>query len=112
MDAKPLSHRNRIASYARKASNAWQRLLLPKKVRHTIAEVRKRRLTHLSELRLLKLARLCCEQEKTNTPGVIIEAGCALGGSSIVICSAKKPDRQFFVYDVFGMISPPRPICV
>lgn len=45
--------------------------------------------------------------ESSRVPGKIIEAGCALGGSAIVICSAKKRARPFEVYDVFGMIPPP-----
>jgi asparagine synthase (glutamine-hydrolysing) len=32
---------------------------------------------------------------------------CALGGSAIVIASAKAPTRPFYVYDVFGMIPAP-----
>jgi asparagine synthase (glutamine-hydrolysing) len=40
-------------------------------------------------------------------PGVLIEAGCALGGSAIVIATAKSRGRPFFVHDVFGMIPPP-----
>jgi len=37
----------------------------------------------------------------------LIEAGCALGGSAIVMASAKSTSRPFYVYDVFGMIPPP-----
>ena len=96
-----------MASVGRKVRNVWQRFLLPREVRRTIDEVRKRRLTYLSESRLLQLARLCCENEKARTPGLIIEAGCALGGSSAVICAAKNRDRKFLVYDVFGMIPAP-----
>lgn len=39
--------------------------------------------------------------------GILIEAGCALGGSAIVMASAKAKSRPFYVYDVFGMIPPP-----
>jgi asparagine synthase (glutamine-hydrolysing) len=45
--------------------------------------------------------------EKNRRDGILIEAGCALGGSAIVIASAKSPSRPFYVYDVFGMIPPP-----
>jgi asparagine synthase (glutamine-hydrolysing) len=45
--------------------------------------------------------------ESTGTPGVFIEAGCALGGSTIFIASCKTKERPFFVYDVFEMIPPP-----
>jgi asparagine synthase (glutamine-hydrolysing) len=36
-----------------------------------------------------------------------VEAGCALGGSTVVLGVAKRPDRPLRVYDVFGMIPPP-----
>lgn len=79
----------------------------PRKVRQTADEVRSRRLTYLSRDRLLVLAALCVELEKQRAPGIIIEAGCALGGSGIVLCSAKARGRQLFLYDVFSMIPPP-----
>lgn len=46
-----------------------------------------------------------CEREKIR--GVIIEVGAALGGSSLIIASAKKTTRSFLIYDTFeGMPSP------
>jgi len=39
--------------------------------------------------------------------GIIVEAGCALGGSAIVIANAKSKDKKFKIYDIFGMIPPP-----
>ena len=45
--------------------------------------------------------------EETSRAGVLIEAGCALGGSAIVIAAAKSKCRPLFVYDLFGMIPPP-----
>jgi len=50
---------------------------------------------------------MCVENERTNRSGIIVEAGCALGGSAIVICSAKRPVRKLFLYDVFATIPPP-----
>jgi asparagine synthase (glutamine-hydrolysing) len=38
---------------------------------------------------------------------MFIEAGCALGGSTILISKLKNRSRPFKVYDVFGMIPPP-----
>jgi hypothetical protein len=40
-------------------------------------------------------------------PGAFLEAGCALGGSAMVITQAKAPGRPLYIYDVFGMIPPP-----
>lgn len=45
--------------------------------------------------------------EKKHIDGIIIETGCALGGSAIALTSAKSRDRHFYIYDVFGMIPPP-----
>lgn len=45
--------------------------------------------------------------ERAQLRGIFIEAGCALGGTSILIASLKNPDRPLFVYDVFGMIPAP-----
>lgn len=55
----------------------------------------------------MELSATVVSLEKKRMPGIFIEAGCALGGSSIVIASVKSPERPFFLYDVFGMIPPP-----
>jgi len=39
--------------------------------------------------------------------GILIETGCALGGSAIVMTAAKSKSRPLYVYDVFGMIPEP-----
>jgi len=79
----------------------------PRKVRRTIVEVRRRRLTYLSSARLNRLAELCLDHERAGVPGIIVEAGCALGGASIVMAASKAVDRRLAVYDVFGMIPEP-----
>lgn len=45
--------------------------------------------------------------DKNNIPGIIIETGCALGGSSILITKIKNKNRIFKVYDSFGMMPEP-----
>jgi asparagine synthase (glutamine-hydrolysing) len=45
--------------------------------------------------------------EDAGVAGIAIEAGCALGGSAIVIASAKSPTRPMFVFDTFEGIPPP-----
>jgi len=45
--------------------------------------------------------------ESTEISGVILEAGTALGGSAIVMASAKHPQRPMFVFDAFETIPPP-----
>jgi hypothetical protein len=72
-----------------------------------ITAVRKRRLTYLDEEALYDLHCLVSDIERAGRAGVLIEAGCALGGSAIVIAAAKSPARPFYVYDVFGLIPSP-----
>lgn len=72
-----------------------------------IAKVREKKLTYLTERKLESIASTCLEIEQNQVPGDFIEAGCALGGSSIVIAHAKATGRKLFIYDVFGMIPPP-----
>jgi asparagine synthase (glutamine-hydrolysing) len=72
-----------------------------------VRAVRDDALTYLSRDALTDLHDRVCEAEERSVEGVLIEAGCALGGSAIVMAAAKAPDRPLFVYDVFGMIPPP-----
>ncbi|WP_205672438.1 TylF/MycF/NovP-related O-methyltransferase [Ammoniphilus sp. YIM 78166] len=72
-----------------------------------IQHVRKANLTYLSHSALSELREAVREIEREGRKGVIIEAGCALGGSALVIAASKSFDRPFYVYDVFGMIPSP-----
>jgi Macrocin-O-methyltransferase (TylF) len=45
--------------------------------------------------------------ERRRIPGMFIECGSALGGSAIVIASAKRRGRNLKVFDTFGMIPAP-----
>ena len=80
---------------------------LPSEDRNLISRIRSQNLTYLSDKKLASLANTCRSIEDSNLPGMFIEAGCALGGSAILIASLKRSERPFFVYDVFGMIPPP-----
>lgn len=80
---------------------------LPDAVRNVISSVKKQRLTYLSYKRLRSLAELCRSAEKSGRQGILIEAGCALGGSAIVLCATKSVAQPLKVYDVFEMIPPP-----
>jgi asparagine synthase (glutamine-hydrolysing) len=64
-------------------------------------------LTYLSRAKLRLLARTARAVEEQRVPGIFLEAGCALGGSAILLARIKKPARALQVYDVFGMIPPP-----
>jgi asparagine synthase (glutamine-hydrolysing) len=72
-----------------------------------IRAIRSGRLTYLSEPKLASIAQTVRTIEETGLPGTFIEAGCALGGSAILIATLKGPMRPFAVYDVFGMIPAP-----
>ena len=80
---------------------------LPDRVNQVIAGVRAESLTYLSVANLGALASVVAEAERESRPGLIIEAGTALGGSAIVLAAAKSPERPMKVYDVFGMIPEP-----
>jgi O-methyltransferase len=76
-------------------------------VLRTWLTVNRRSLTYSSPRQLAHLVRLVSGFERRNVPGEIIETGCAWGGSAILMCSAKSPQRPMRVFDVFGMIPPP-----
>jgi hypothetical protein len=72
-----------------------------------LADVVAAGLTYLEPAALLDLYEAVRKIEIAGMRGAIVECGCALGGSAIVLASAKTPARPMFVYDVFGMIPPP-----
>jgi len=72
-----------------------------------IHAVRNQSLTYLEEGALNDIFNEVNRIEKNGYKGILIEAGCALGGSAIVIANAKNKSRPFYVYDVFSMIPPP-----
>jgi asparagine synthase (glutamine-hydrolysing) len=82
-------------------------LINRQQTRKAIRRVRAQKLTYLSEKKMNALANAVWGTESKGIPGTIIEAGCALGGSGIVIATAKKISRPLIIYDVFGMIPPP-----
>ena len=63
--------------------------------------------TYLDEAALYEVAQQIVKLEGTQQSGILIEAGCALGGSALVIAQAKARQRPFYLYDAFGMIPPP-----
>lgn len=72
-----------------------------------IRQVRKAKLSFLSPMALTGIYRTVRRIEKRKIKGILVEAGCALGGSAIVISKAKTTQRPFYVYDTFGMIPSP-----
>jgi len=72
-----------------------------------IKSLKSSRLTYLSNHKLAHLLTTSYNLDKNQIPGCLIEAGCALGGSAILLAKTKKSLRSMRVYDVFGMIPPP-----
>lgn len=72
-----------------------------------VRSVRAESLTYLDAAALCDLLEQVKATEHNGRSGMLIEAGCALGGSAIVVATAKAQARPFYVYDVFGMIPAP-----
>jgi Macrocin-O-methyltransferase (TylF) len=102
---------HRIKSYLRKIAGSQEAKAalsrLTSKERELISRIRSKNLTYLSDKKLASLANTCRSIEESNLSGIFLEAGCALGGSAILVATLKRPERPLFIYDVFGMIPPP-----
>lgn len=72
-----------------------------------LIRIRHDHLTYLDLPALVDLRNAVAYIEKQRIPGVLIEAGIALGGSALAITSAKNVMRELQVYDTFEMIPPP-----
>ena len=72
-----------------------------------VRDVRRDLLTYIDEPALNELFRAVRRCDKLNLAGILVEAGCAAGGSAIVMTAAKQQSRKLQVYDVFGQIPPP-----
>lgn len=83
----------------------FYRITDPNKAR--VLQTKRDNLTYLLHKDLLSLYRTVQQVEETGVSGIFVEAGCALGGSSITIGMAKAKTRPLHVYDAFGMIPPP-----
>lgn len=72
-----------------------------------VEKVKERRLSYLSVKKFVQISKVISEIGQKNIAGTFIEAGCALGGSTIVIAKLRPEGASFNVYDVFDMIPPP-----
>lgn len=75
--------------------------------RSLIIRLKKDKLTYLNVAKLISIVSTLKEIEQNKIAGTFIEAGCALGGTTILLTKLKDKERLFNVYDVFGMIPPP-----
>ncbi|MEN8444230.1 MAG: TylF/MycF/NovP-related O-methyltransferase [Cyanobacteria bacterium J06555_13] len=96
-----------MANYVRTLRHSASAVLLATTSPPIIRAVVKDALTYLGRAALNNLHKQVKRVEKESVPGIFIEAGCALGGSAIVIATAKAQSRALYIYDVFGMIPPP-----
>lgn len=76
-------------------------------VEHLIEQVDTTGLSYIGREGLLDLHNAVVGLEDRAVPGILLECGCALGGSSIILAHAKAKTRPLFLFDVFGMIPPP-----
>ena len=74
-----------------------------------IRRVMQKRLTYLSRATLIDLCTAIQAVERQQVKGMMLEAGCALGGSAIILALAKQSQRPFSLFDVFDQIPPPSP---
>lgn len=63
--------------------------------RELIYRIRSEKLTYLSDQKPFRFLDTCRSIENANLPGIFIEAGCALGGSAILISKTKKLSVRF-----------------
>lgn len=73
----------------------------------TIAKVKSKKLTYLEWGALVELYQVVKKAEVEQQAGIIIEAGVALGGSAIILATAKSSQRPLFLYDAFEVIPAP-----
>ncbi len=77
------------------------------KVDKLIRRVKTLKLTYLSTDALRLLALSIYAIDKKGIPGDILETGCALGGSSILIGKFKNKKRDFRIFDSFELMPEP-----
>jgi O-methyltransferase len=92
-----------LSRIRRRMTTRLNRLRLPAVAR----EVKRRRLTYLSEAKFLSLRQAIGEIARTAVRGDFVEYGIALGGSAVYLASETAGRRRFRGYDVFGMIPAP-----
>lgn len=72
-----------------------------------ILRIKREKLTYLGIGALVDLACGVAEVEQNRLSGKLIETGCALGGSALIIAAVKNKHRLLEIYDSFEQIPPP-----
>ena len=70
-------------------------------------KIRKSNLTYCGYPKLENICRAIKDVQSKNVSGIYLEAGCALGGSAILIANMKPRTAPLYLFDVFGTIPPP-----
>lgn len=96
-----------MPNFMRRAVNFVLGNVLGSRKHRIVFRVKRQKLTYLSGRALLELYDEVRRIEEEDLEGDLIEAGCALGGSAIIIASAKSRQRAFDIYDVFDIIPEP-----
>ena len=81
--------------------------VMDRKAYAVIRRVRQDKLTYLEPSALMDLYNRMRQVELEHPQGIVVEAGCALGGSAIVIAAAKNRERTLRLFDAFETIPPP-----
>lgn len=107
---KPLKKllRRTVGPYILEADTGWHFPKdMPQELKWKWEQITARGLTYLSGPRIETLIRQVLRIAADGIEGAIIEAGCARGGSAILMCLAKEQTRCLEVYDVFEQIPAP-----
>ncbi|SHL12893.1 Macrocin-O-methyltransferase (TylF) [Roseovarius marisflavi] len=72
-----------------------------------VDEIVDRKLTFLRRSALIEMCELVSEISRSDVPGIFIECGAGLGGSSIAIAAVRPENRAFKVFDMYGLIPEP-----
>jgi asparagine synthase (glutamine-hydrolysing) len=80
---------------------------IPPDALELVNNIKAKNLTYLSERKLGSIADTIKSVKIKNLEGIFIEAGCALGGSTVLIGKIKDREIPLYVYDVFGLIPAP-----
>ena len=89
-----------------RAYAAWRRRRDPRGA-ELARRLRADKLTFLGTVPLLDLRQRVLQADRRGIPGALVEAGCALGGSALLMALSKSPTRELFVHDVFSTIPAP-----
>lgn len=90
--------------------NLWSLLWLyayAPQVAKLIRQVRNDKLTYLDISALADIHKTVAQLEKEEKKGDLLEAGVALGGSSLILATSKQKQRSLYLFDAFETIPPP-----